>query len=91
MVRDYTKWDDSPISLTQFGSSAVRAYKTMMTPPMGPVVIVADAVLQEEPVSDEDRRRLRVPKLSVTSPRRSLRSTAVAEVANYWWPEKSSS
>jgi acetolactate synthase I/II/III large subunit len=80
MVRDYTKWDDSPISLTQFASSAVRAYKTMMTPPMGPVVIVADAVLQEEPVSDEDRRRLRVPKLSVTSPPAGD-PAAVAEVA----------
>src|ERR1043166_2560602 len=68
IVRDYTKWDDSPISLMQFSESAVRAYKVMMTPPMGPVVVVADAVLQEEPVSDEDRRRLRVPKLSVTTP-----------------------
>ena len=57
IVRDYTKWDDSPISLTQFASSAVRAYKVMMTPPLGPVVITADAVLQEEPVSDDDRRR----------------------------------
>src|SRR5262249_8066181 len=68
MVRDYTKWDDSPISLRQFADSAVHAYKIMMTPPMGPVVITADAVLQEEPVTDEDRRRLRIPKLSVTSP-----------------------
>src|SRR5262245_11051838 len=68
VVRDYTKWDDSPISLRQFADSAVHAYKIMMTPPMGPVVITADAVLQEEPVTDEDRRRLRIPKLSVTSP-----------------------
>ena len=60
MVRDYTKWDDSPISLRQFADSAVRAYKIAMTPPMGPTVIVADAVLQEEPVAEEDRRRLRV-------------------------------
>jgi acetolactate synthase I/II/III large subunit len=67
IVRDYTKWDDSPISLRQFADSAVHAYKIMMTPPMGPVVVVADAVLQEEPVGDEDRRRLRIPKLSVTS------------------------
>src|SRR5882762_10706177 len=35
IVRDYTKWDDNPISLTQFGESAVRAYKIAMTPPMG--------------------------------------------------------
>jgi len=67
-VRDYTKWDDAPISLRQFADSAVRAYKIMMTPPLGPVVISADAILQEEPVSQEDRRRLRVPRLSTTIP-----------------------
>jgi acetolactate synthase I/II/III large subunit len=68
IVRDYTKWDDNPISLRQFADSAVRAYKVMMTPPLGPVVITADAILQEEPVPNEDRGRLRIPKLSVTSP-----------------------
>src|SRR5262245_9812178 len=67
IVRDYTKWDDSPISLRQFADSAVHGYKIMMTPPMGPVVVVADAVLQEEPIADDDRRRLRIPKLSTTS------------------------
>ena len=34
MVRDYTKWDDSPVSLGHFAESAVRAYKIAMTPPM---------------------------------------------------------
>jgi thiamine pyrophosphate-dependent acetolactate synthase large subunit-like protein len=68
MVRDYTKWDDSPISLTGFAEAAVRAYKIAMTPPMGPVVLIADAVLQEEPVPDQERNRLRVPKLSMTAP-----------------------
>ena len=33
MVRDYTKWDDSPISLGHFAESAIKAYKVMMTPP----------------------------------------------------------
>ncbi len=80
MVRDYTKWDDSPISLMQFGESAVRAYKIATTPPMGPVVLVADAVLQEEPVSPDDRRRLHVPKLSMTAPPAGD-SAAVAEAA----------
>jgi thiamine pyrophosphate-dependent acetolactate synthase large subunit-like protein len=80
MVRDYTKWDDSPVSLMQFSESAVHAYKIMMTPPMGPVVMVADAVLQEEPVSEEDRRRLRVPKLSTTTPPAGDPSAA-AEIA----------
>src|SRR5579863_6720330 len=65
MVRDYTKWDDSPVSLCQFAESAVRAYKIAMTPPLEPVVIVADAVLQEEPVAQEDRGRLKIPKLAL--------------------------
>ena len=43
MVRDYTKWDDAPMSLAHFAESAVRAYKIAMTPPMAPVVLVADA------------------------------------------------
>ena len=41
MVRDFTKWDDTPWSLTHFAESAVRAYKFAMTPPMAPVVLVA--------------------------------------------------
>src|ERR1035437_10216495 len=51
MVRDYSKWDDLPISLPHFAESAVRAYKISMTPPMGPVVLVADSDLQETPVA----------------------------------------
>src|SRR5204862_118253 len=34
MVRDYTKWDDAPVSLSHFAASAVRAYKVAMTPGM---------------------------------------------------------
>src|SRR5438309_6757566 len=66
MVRDYTKWDDLPISLTHFAESAVRGYKIAMTPPRGPVVLVADSDLQERPV--EDLSRLHVPRLTLASP-----------------------
>jgi thiamine pyrophosphate-dependent acetolactate synthase large subunit-like protein len=68
MVRDYTKWDDAPVSLGGFAESAVRAYKIAMTPPMEPVVIVADAVMQEEPLSDADRAKLHIPKLTLAAP-----------------------
>ena len=68
MVRDYIKWDDTPVSLTHFAESAMRAYKVAMTPPYGPVVLVADAVLQEEPIPAADRQRLRVPKLTQGMP-----------------------
>ena len=38
MVRDYIKWDDTPVSLTHFAESSVRAYRIATTPPYGPVV-----------------------------------------------------
>jgi len=61
IVRDYVKWDDSPGSLQHFGESVVRGYQIAMTPPMGPVLLVADSQLQEDPIpEDEDPK---VPKL----------------------------
>jgi acetolactate synthase-1/2/3 large subunit len=65
MVRDYTKWDDTPMSLPHFAESAVRAYKIAMTPPFDPVAIVADGALQEEPISEKN---LRIPKLVMSAP-----------------------
>ena len=66
MVRDYSKWDDLPISLPHFAESAVRAYKIAMTPPMGPVLIVADSDLQETPV--EPNLKLHIPKYTASGP-----------------------
>jgi len=62
MVRDYTKWDDFPWSLTHFAESAVRAYQVATTPPMAPVVLVLDGGLQEHPVAKDEP--LRVPRLT---------------------------
>jgi thiamine pyrophosphate-dependent acetolactate synthase large subunit-like protein len=78
MVRDYTKWDDLPISLRHFAESAVRAYKIAMTPPMMPVLLVADAELQENPVPDN--AGLRIPKLTLAAAPQGD-SGAVAEAA----------
>jgi acetolactate synthase-1/2/3 large subunit len=80
MVRDFTKWDDSPVSLGHFAESAVKAYKIAMTPPMEPVIISANGQLQEEPMPEQDRRTLRVPKLTLASPPAGD-SGAVAEAA----------
>src|SRR5712691_2587781 len=80
MVRDYTKWDDLPASLPHFAESAVRAYKIAMTPPMMPVLVIIDGGLQEDPISPEVKARLRVPKLTLTSPPQGD-SAAVAETA----------
>lgn len=64
LVRDFTKWDDSPVSLGAFGESAVRAYKFAMTPPMGPVLVVASHETQTQPLP----AGLKVPRLVMTSP-----------------------
>jgi thiamine pyrophosphate-dependent acetolactate synthase large subunit-like protein len=47
VVRDYTKWDDTPMSLQHFSESMARAYKIATTPPMGPTVVIIDGHLQE--------------------------------------------
>jgi thiamine pyrophosphate-dependent acetolactate synthase large subunit-like protein len=65
MVRDYIKWDDTPVTLPHFAESAVRAYTIAMTPPYEPVIIVADGALQEEPIDGKDPR---IPKLVVSAP-----------------------
>jgi acetolactate synthase I/II/III large subunit len=78
MVRDFTKWDDAPVSLRQFAQSAMRGYSVAMTPPMMPVVLSVDNRLQEEPVAKG--ARLRVPKLSLNTPPQGD-SAAVSEVA----------
>ena len=78
MVRDYVKWDDLPISLGHFGESAVRAYKIAMTPPMGPVLLVADSDVQERPFTLESKPR--IPKLTLAAPPQGD-SGAIAETA----------
>ena len=35
LVRDFTKWDDEPLSLGHFAETAVRGYNIAMTPPGG--------------------------------------------------------
>ncbi len=78
MVRDYTKWDDFPWSLTHFGESAVRAYQVAMTPPMAPVVMVLDGGLQEHPIPADER--LPIPRLTMPAPPAGERG-AVEEAA----------
>jgi len=66
IVREFTKWDDNPVSLQHWADSTVRAYKIAMTPPTLPVAVVCDVGLQEEPA--ENRERLRIPKLGTIHP-----------------------
>lgn len=66
MVRDFTKWDEAPVSLQHYAESFVRAYAMSVTAPMEPVMIVVDAELQENPI--EHPEKIKVPKLRPVSP-----------------------
>jgi thiamine pyrophosphate-dependent acetolactate synthase large subunit-like protein len=64
MVRDFTKWDDTPVSHQHFALSIVRAYKYAMTPPYGPVLISLDAGIQDTPIDPG----VFIPKYTQPSP-----------------------
>jgi acetolactate synthase I/II/III large subunit len=67
IVRDYTKWDDTPVSSEHFAQSFVRMYKIAMTPPYGPVAMSLDAGLQNEAVRDRGDP-LYIPKYFAAAP-----------------------
>jgi thiamine pyrophosphate-dependent acetolactate synthase large subunit-like protein len=64
LVRDFVKWDDTPMSPAHFAESFVRAYKIAMTPPHEPVLIALDSDMQEEPLG----KRPPVPRYVRTAP-----------------------
>ena len=63
MVRDFIRWDAAPVSLGRFAESAVRAYGISMTPPMMPVLLVADSEMQEKPMPEGPEPR--IPKMTL--------------------------
>ncbi|HZO47121.1 MAG TPA: thiamine pyrophosphate-dependent enzyme [Xanthobacteraceae bacterium] len=67
LVRDFTKWDDQPVSLQHFSQSFVRAYKYAMTPPYGPVMLALDAGMQEAPIKPGEKD-LYTPKYVAPTP-----------------------
>jgi thiamine pyrophosphate-dependent acetolactate synthase large subunit-like protein len=52
LVRDYVKWDDQPHTLAAVPESFIRAYRTAITDPAGPVYICYDVDLQESPITE---------------------------------------
>ena len=65
MIRDFTKWDDQPVSLQHYAESVVRAYKISMTAPQEPVCISLDGHLQDHPIPEG--AKLSIPKYVATS------------------------
>ena len=53
IVRDYTKWDDSPRSVPAVLEAALRANQITRTAPMGPTYICLDEELQEAKIEDD--------------------------------------
>ena len=76
LVRDFTKWDDSPVSLQHFAESTVRAYQFAMTPPTEPVAIIVESSLADGPAPEG----LRIPKLTLNAPPAG-EAAAVSEAA----------
>lgn len=66
MVRDFIRWDAAPASLGRFAESAVRAYGISMTPPMMPVLLVADSEMQEKPMPEGPEPS--IPRMTVAQP-----------------------
>ena len=67
IVREFTKWDDTPVSAQHFAQSFVRAYQIATTPPCAPVAISLDDGLATEPIRDYGQA-LYIPKYVPTSP-----------------------
>lgn len=66
-VRDFVKWDDYPMSLQHFAESTVRGHALACAQPSGPVFIVADTKLQEDPLDERAQHRLKIPRLVAPS------------------------
>jgi len=67
LTRDFTKWDDTPVSLPHFAQSFVRMYRIATTPPYGPVMMSLDAGLQQEPIR-EHGEPLSIPRFVPSTP-----------------------
>lgn len=66
LTRDFTKFDETPRSLSHFTESLVRGYQMAMTPPQGPVVLAVDLGLQEQEIAaGQSLPPIRKPRISV--------------------------
>lgn len=54
-VRDFTKWDDHPLSVEAIPDSLARAFRVACAEPAGPVYVALDADVQEQRTARPDR------------------------------------
>jgi thiamine pyrophosphate-dependent acetolactate synthase large subunit-like protein len=81
VIRDVVKWDDEPVSLGALGHSLARGLRIATTPPMGPVYIGIDALLQEQDAEGVARYVVPAPVPPVTAPRAAIEDMARALAA----------
>lgn len=79
LVRDFVKWDDQPHGAGDIPESLLRAYRTALTAPGGPVYVCFDAEVQEGLLKEApplpDIRRYRAAP-SVPAPAESIEQAA---------------
>ena len=61
IVRDYVKWDETPVNLEHYAESFMRAHQVATAPPCAPVMLVDDSDLQERDVPPAARPALPRP------------------------------
>jgi thiamine pyrophosphate-dependent acetolactate synthase large subunit-like protein len=80
-VRDYVKWDDQPASLLSIVESFIRAYRTAVTDPQGPIYLCFDAALQEQRLEGAPA----IPDIARFAPPRPVQGDRAAiEAAARW-------
>ena len=52
-LRDFVKWDAQPVSLADFNEALKRGRQLAMSPPGGPVLLMVDSELQENPIASD--------------------------------------
>ncbi|MGP6204586.1 thiamine pyrophosphate-binding protein [Microbacterium sp. F2] len=56
IVRNYVKWDDSPLSVAATLSSLSRAWELTSAPPQAPTYVVLDVSVQEERITEQPKQ-----------------------------------
>jgi thiamine pyrophosphate-dependent acetolactate synthase large subunit-like protein len=85
LVRNYTKWDDQPMSVGAAAESILRAHRMATTAPCGPVYVCLDAALQESRIGDlpplPAAARFKPPRGAAVDPGSAAEAAAILQAA----------
>lgn len=71
IIRDYIKWDDTPLSAQAAVESVLRAWQITQTPPYGPVYVCLDVGMQEGEIQGD----IHFPPAERYAPARDIAAT----------------